>query len=102
MNRTASIKRIARRYIVAGVLTPALEEILSNTFSKIPVENRALVCERCLNALKELGELTPTSVGQTIYRETQVPDTFVLIDVGHLFSDVGQAERDRLTALLKV
>lgn len=100
MNRVASVKKVARRYIVAGVLTPILEEVLPNTFSKIPVEDRALLCEKCLSALKSLEKVNPHSVAQAIYAETQVPDTFILTDVGHLFSDVGSAEKEKLLSLL--
>jgi hypothetical protein len=100
MNRQASVKKVARRYIIAGVLTPILEEVLPNTFSKIPAEDRALMCEKCLGALRSLQQVNPRSVAQAIYAETQVPDTFILTDVGHLFSDVGSAEKEKLLSLL--
>lgn len=100
MNKTASSIRVANRHLLASINTPLIEEVLPHTFSKIRPEERTYITHKCMEALRELSQLSPLNIKNTILHITQVPLPFVEIDVDRLFTDMGTLDKEKLFSLL--
>lgn len=100
MNKKASSIRIANRHLLASINTPIIEEVLPHTFSRIRPEERTYITHKCMEALRRLSQLNPLQIKNTIHHITQVPQSFVEIDVDRLFADVGTLDKEKLFSLL--
>ena len=100
MNKKASSIRIANRHLLASINTPIIEEVLPHTFSRIRPEERTYITHKCMEALRGLSQLSPLHIKNTIHHITQVPQSFIDIDVDRLFADVGTLDKEKLFSLL--
>ena len=100
MNKRASNIRVANRHFVASINTPVIEEVLPNTFSTINPEERTYITHKCMEALRGLSELSPSSIKNVILQITNAPLSFIEIDVDRLFTDVGTLDKEKLFSLI--
>lgn len=100
MRRVASSKRVARMYFLASVNVPVLEEVLPNTFSRIEPFNRVSCSHDIMTSLKAEEEFSQETLLRVISEYTQVDTNLVMVDVDHLFSDVGVAQREQLLSAI--
>lgn len=99
MNKRASNIRVANRHFLASINTPIIEEVLPHTFSFIRPEERTYITHKCMEALRS-SQLDPRSIKNVIIQITNVPSSFVDIDVDRLFTDVGTLDKEKLFSLL--
>ncbi len=100
MRKVASSKRVARMYFLASVNVPVLEEVLPNTFSRIEPFNRVSCSHDIMESLKAEKEFNQETILRVLSEYTQVDTNLIMIDVSHLFSDVGIAQKEKLLSVL--
>ena len=100
MRKTASSRRVARMYLLASVNVPVLEEVLPNTFSRIEPFNRVSCSHDIMESLKAEKEFNQETLLRVLSEYTQADTNLIMVDVSHLFSDVGVAQKEKLLSVL--